>query len=75
VRDQSSALRLLATFEPDAERRRQMHKRRAALLDALVRQLNPRHFGALCRQLYVDLAEAHVALLDQRVDQLEQQSP
>lgn len=72
VQDHSRALKLLSAFEPDAQRRRQMHKRRVEMLDELLKQLNPQHFRALCRQLYIDLAEAHAQILDAKIDQMEQ---
>ena len=54
----------LSRFEPDARRRRALHKARANLVLPLLREMNAEKFSNLFRSLHFDAAEALVAVMD-----------
>ena len=48
-----------------------MHKRRADLLDTVVKQLNPTYYLAACRQLWYELGDVYSTMLDIKLAKLQ----
>lgn len=71
VRDHSQLFKLLAFFEPDLERQCKMHKRRADMLEAILKQLNRQYYLLVCRQLMFELGEIYSAMLDNKLAAIE----
>ena len=72
IQDHSRVYKLLAYFEPDLERQCKMHKRRADLLEATLRELNPQFYLLVCRQLQFELAEIYSGMLDLKLAIMEE---
>src|SRR6218665_3664979 len=71
IRDHSQLFKLLAFFEPDLERQCKMHKRRADMLEAILKQLNRQYYLLVCRQLMFELGEIYSAMLDNKLAAIE----
>ena len=72
VRDHSRLYKLMAFFETDLERQCKMHKRRADMLDAVLKQLNRQYYLLVCRQLMFELGEIFSTMLDNKLALIEQ---
>ena len=57
ILDQSKLYRLLASFQPQADKVCKLHKRRVDLLQELLKQLNPTHFLSYNRKINFELGE------------------
>jgi len=76
VQDHSRLYKIIAFFEPDLERQCRMHKRRADMLDIVLKQLNQQYYLLVCRQLMFELGEIFSTMLDNKLALIEQsQSP
>ncbi|KAH9491428.1 hypothetical protein Btru_032154 [Bulinus truncatus] len=71
IQDHSRAYKLLAFFELDMNRQCRMHKRRIDILSDLLKELNPRHYLLVCRQLMYELAETFSEMVDLKVTLIE----
>lgn len=71
VRDHSQLFKLLAFFEPDLERQCKMHKRRADMLEVILKQLSRQYYLLVCRQLMFELGEIYSAMLDNKLAMIE----
>uniref|UniRef100_A0A6V7LLG8 KIF-binding protein n=1 Tax=Bracon brevicornis TaxID=1563983 RepID=A0A6V7LLG8_9HYME len=70
VQDISQSYRYLSFFEDDDDRQSKMHKRRIDVLEAVIKELNPRYYQAECRQIWIELGETYTAILDLKLDKL-----
>ena len=66
----SKLFHYLATFEPDTKRKLAMESRRIDMLSPLLKSLNKAAFEGLHKQLSYELAEAHMSLLEIKLDKL-----
>lgn len=48
-----------------------MHKRRADLLEGVVKELNPTYFKTPCQELWFELGETFNAMLDVKLSKLQ----
>lgn len=71
VRDQSQVYKLLAFFEIDLERQCKMHKRRADMLEVVLKELNRQYYLLVCRQLMFELGEIYSTMLDNKLALIE----
>ena len=62
--DLSRMHKVLIFFEPDAERRFKMHKRRIDLLQSVYKELNKSIYKLVCRQLVFEMGETYSAMGD-----------
>lgn len=65
-RDHSALFKVLAFFETDMERRCKMHKRRIAMLEPLIVDLNPQYYLLVNRQIQFEIAHAYYDMMDLR---------
>ncbi len=73
IQDLSRAFKFLCFFEPSFERQCKMHKRRADLLIALLKELNPQFYLLVCRQLMFEIAEIYSSMLDLKLAIIEEE--
>ncbi|EZA59764.1 hypothetical protein DMN91_008385 [Ooceraea biroi] len=71
AQDVSQAYKYLAFFEENEDRQARMHKRRADTLEEIVQGLSPRFYRALCRDIWIELAETYSEMLDIKIDRLQ----
>lgn len=64
LQDSSKLYKMLAFYETDVDRQCKMHKRRADMLEEILKKLNPQYYLALCRQLMYELAEICSEMMD-----------
>ena len=62
--DLSLMYKVLASFEPEADRKCKMHKRRIDLLEAPLNELNEAMYLLVCRQLMYEIAETYEKMMD-----------
>lgn len=74
VQDMSQMYNYLAFFEDNAERQSKMHKRRIDLLENAVKELNPTYYLQVCRQIWYELGETYITILDIKMDKLRESS-
>ncbi|ELK32368.1 KIF1-binding protein [Myotis davidii] len=67
VQDHSALFKVLAFFETDMERRCKMHKRRIAMLEPLIVDLNPQYYLLVNRQIQFEIAQAYYDMMDLKV--------
>ena len=67
LQDHSKVYKMLAFFEGDLDRQCKMQKRRADLLEAVLKELNPQFYLLVCRQLMFEIAEIYQTMLDLKV--------
>lgn len=67
VQDHSALFKVLAFFETDMERRCKMHKRRIAMLEPLIVDLNPQYYLLVNRQIQFEIAHAYNDMMDLKV--------
>ncbi|KAB0349446.1 hypothetical protein FD754_014303 [Muntiacus muntjak] len=67
VQDHSALFKVLAFFETDMERRCKMHKRRIAMLEPLMVDLNPQYYLLVNRQIQFEIAHAYYDMMDLKV--------
>ncbi|XP_036192824.1 KIF-binding protein isoform X3 [Myotis myotis] len=67
VQDHSALFKVLAFFETDMERRCKMHKRRIAMLEPLIVDLNPQYYLLVNRQIQFEIAHAYYDMMDLKV--------
>ncbi|GLV31337.1 uncharacterized protein CBL_11068 [Carabus blaptoides fortunei] len=70
VQDMSQMFNYLAFFEDNAERQSKMHKRRIDLLENAVKELNPTYYLQVCRQIWYELGETYITILEIKMDKL-----
>ncbi|XP_044018920.1 KIF-binding protein-like [Aphidius gifuensis] len=70
IQDISQSYKYLAFFENDDDNRAKMHKRRIDVLEDAVKELNPKYYQSICRQVWIELGEIHTAILDIKLDKL-----
>ena len=68
--DNSRFYHYLAIFEPDVKRKMAMENRRVDLLQPLIAQLNKAAYEVLHKQLSFEIGEAHMSLLEIKMDKL-----
>lgn len=73
VQEHSQLFHLLSQYESDHERACKMQKRRITMLQPLAAELNPQHYLAICKQLSYELGEAHMRMMELKMDLLESQ--
>ncbi|GFR62217.1 KIF1-binding protein homolog [Elysia marginata] len=71
IQDHSRAYKLLAFFELDMARQSRMHKRRVDMLTDLLKELNPKHYLLVCRQIMFELAEVYSEMADVKITLIE----
>ncbi|XP_007167836.1 KIF-binding protein isoform X2 [Balaenoptera acutorostrata] len=67
VQDHSALFKVLAFFETDMERRCKMHKRRIAMLEPLIVDLNPQYYLLVNRQIQFEVAHAYYDMMDLKI--------
>ncbi|EGV93787.1 KIF1-binding protein [Cricetulus griseus] len=67
VQDHSALFKVLAFFETDMERRCKMHKRRIAMLEPLIVDLNPQYYLLVNRQIQFEIAHTYYDMMDLKV--------
>lgn len=68
VQDNSQAYCYLAFFEGDDRRKTIMYKRRADMLEEVVKEINPTYYLQYCRQLWFELGEIYTEMLNIQLD-------
>jgi len=71
AQDISQAYKYLAFYEDNEDRQARMHKRRIDILEKIVQELNPRFYRALCRDIWIEVAEIYSDMLDIKIDRLQ----
>jgi len=71
AQDISQAYKYLAFYEENEDRQARMHKRRIDTLEKIVQELNPRFYRALCRDIWIEVAEIYSDMLDIKIDRLQ----
>ncbi|CAO2608239.1 KIF-binding protein [Lemmus lemmus] len=67
VQDHSALFKVLSFFETDMERRCKMHKRRIAMLEPLIVDLNPQYYLLVNRQIQFEIAHTYYDMMDLKV--------
>ena len=67
VQDHSQLFKHLIFFEPGLERKCRMYKRRADMLENLLKELNPQHYLVLMRQLYFEVGIIYSEMADCKI--------
>ena len=67
VQDHSQLFKHLIFFEPSIERKCRMYKRRADMLENLLKELNPQHYLLLMRQLYFEVGIIYSEMADCKI--------
>lgn len=70
MQDASQLYKSLAFFEDDSERQAKMHKRRIDILENVIKDLNPMYYMSFLRQIWYELAETSVEILDIKLDKM-----
>lgn len=70
AQDMSQAYKYLAFFEMMEDRQARMHKRRIDILEEVSQGLSPRFYRVICREIWLELAEAYSDILDIKLDRL-----
>ncbi|CAN8031943.1 unnamed protein product [Ixodes persulcatus] len=70
VQEMSKLYKELAFFEPAADRRCKMHKRRIDMLEEILKEVNPRFYLHLCRQVMFELGETYSEMMDVKFSSL-----
>jgi len=73
IQDHSKLFKLLANFDPDFERQCKMHKRRADMLEGILKELSTQFYMMVCRQLMFELAETYSGMVDLKLAIVESQ--
>lgn len=67
VQDHSQLFKHLIFFEPALDRKCRMYKRRADMLENLLKELNPQHYLLLIRQLYFEVGIIYSEMADCKI--------
>lgn len=67
VQDHSQLFKHLIFFEPALDRKCRMYKRRADMLENLLKELNPQHYLLLMRQLYFEVGIIYSEMADCKI--------
>lgn len=71
VQDISQVFRYLSFYELHEDRQAKMHKRRIDALEAVIRELNPQYYRAICREIWIELGETYSEILNIKIDRLQ----
>ncbi|KAL0120126.1 hypothetical protein PUN28_008053 [Cardiocondyla obscurior] len=69
--DLSQAYKCLVFYEDNEDRQARMHKRRIDILEEVIEGLCPRYYRAICREIWIELAETYSEILDLKIDRLQ----
>lgn len=72
VQDQVQMYLNLAFFEDNPENQAKMHKRRADLLEKVLKEVNPTYYMQYCKQMWFELAQAYGEILHIKLDKLKE---
>jgi KIF-binding protein len=72
TQDLASLYKHLAFFDEDDDNQCKLHKRRADLLEDLVKLLNPTYYLNICRECWYELGLTYSTMLDIKLSKLEQ---
>lgn len=72
TQDKSQMYANLAFFEDNPENQAKLHKRRADLLESVIKEINPTYYLQYCRQMWFELAQIYTDILDIKIDKLKQ---
>ena len=67
VQDHSQLFKYLIFFEPGLDRKCRMYKRRADMLEDVLKELNPQHYLVLMRQLFFEVAIIYSEMADCKI--------
>ena len=67
IQDHSKLYRHLSSFDYDVDRKCKMYKRRVDMLEEILKEINPKHFMAQCRQIWFELGEAYNEMYEMKV--------
>lgn len=71
VQDISQLYRYLLFYEVHEDRQAKMHKRRIDVLEAVIGELNPQYYRAICREIWIELGETYSEILNIKIDRLQ----
>ncbi|KAL6255865.1 hypothetical protein P5V15_013107 [Pogonomyrmex californicus] len=71
AQDLSQAYKYLAFFEDNEDRQARMHKRRIDILEKVIEGLCPRYYRVVCREIWIELAETYLEILDLKFERLQ----
>lgn len=74
IQDMSQMYNYLAFFEDSPERQSKMHKRRIDHLESVITELNPTYYLQVCRQIWYELGEIYITILEIKLDKLRETS-
>ncbi|XP_037575972.1 LOW QUALITY PROTEIN: KIF-binding protein-like [Dermacentor silvarum] len=63
VQEMSKLYRELAAFEPAPDRKCKMHKRRIDMHEEVLKEVNPRYYLGVCRQIMFELGEVYSEMM------------
>lgn len=72
LQDKSQMYANLAFFEENPENQAKLHKRRADLLETVLKDINPTYYLQYCRQIWFELAQIYTDILDIKIDKVQQ---
>lgn len=72
AQDKSQLYANLAFFEDNPENQAKLHKRRADLLEGILKEINSTYYLQYCRQMWFELAQIYTDILDVKIDKLQQ---
>lgn len=72
TQDKSQMYANLAFFDDNPENQAKLHKRRADLLESVLKEINPTYYLQYCRQIWFELAQIYTDILDVKIDKLQQ---
>ncbi|KAF2885054.1 hypothetical protein ILUMI_21109 [Ignelater luminosus] len=72
VQDQAQMYLNLSFFEDNPENQAKMHKRRADLLENVLKEVNPTYYMQYCRQMWYELAQSYGEILHIKMDKLKE---
>ncbi|KAK6636028.1 hypothetical protein RUM43_009680 [Polyplax serrata] len=70
VQDHSQLLRHLMAFEEDEIRQCKMLKKRIEILEVVLKELNPKYYLNVCRQLWFELGETYYDLMQLKFEKV-----
>ncbi|XP_068632652.1 KIF-binding protein-like [Battus philenor] len=68
IQDSSKSYAYLSFFEEDDTRRAKMLKRRIDMLEDLIKEINPTYYLQFCRQMWYELGEIYLDILNIKLD-------
>ncbi|XP_022198202.2 KIF-binding protein isoform X2 [Nilaparvata lugens] len=74
IQDMSELYKHLALFDDDNARKCKLHKKRIDMLEAVIKELNPKYYLNACRNLRYELAATYVTMFELKQEILQENS-